>query len=143
MPSIRWEKMAKRGAHVLRPKWSRTTPRNPAYPETYYIDALIGENSVTTFSPITLNAFIKYGQVKPTIETQLEEAFVHMNQIEMLGNLHSANKDKSAEMLKSLQQKSINNENIFDALMETVKYCSLGQITNALFEVGGQYRRNM
>lgn len=65
------------------------------------------------------------------------------DQIKMLNNLHDFNKDKSAEMLKKLQQKSIQNENIFEVLMETVKYCSLGQITNALYEVGGQYRRNM
>jgi methylmalonyl-CoA mutase len=46
-------------------------------------------------------------------------------------------------MLKRLQKVAINNENIFNELMETVKYCSLGQITKALFEVGGEYRRNM
>jgi methylmalonyl-CoA mutase len=46
-------------------------------------------------------------------------------------------------MLKELQQKAINNENIFEALMDVCKVCSLGQITSALFEVGGQYRRNM
>jgi len=47
------------------------------------------------------------------------------------------------EALRRLQQVAINNGNIFAELMETVKYCSLGQITRALFEVGGQYRRNM
>jgi methylmalonyl-CoA mutase len=46
-------------------------------------------------------------------------------------------------MLKRLQNKAIHNENLFEELMETVKYCSLGQITKALFEVGGQYRRSM
>jgi methylmalonyl-CoA mutase len=51
--------------------------------------------------------------------------------------------DKGAEALKRLQQVAINNGNIFEELMETVKWCSLGQITKALFEVGGQYRRNM
>ncbi len=50
---------------------------------------------------------------------------------------------KSAEALATLQQVALRNENTFDALMEAVKYCSLGQITNALFEVGGQYRRSM
>lgn len=64
-------------------------------------------------------------------------------QIEMLGNLHKANNEKSNEKLKNLQQVAIQNGNIFEELMETVKYCSLGQITNAMFEVGGQYRRNM
>jgi methylmalonyl-CoA mutase len=46
-------------------------------------------------------------------------------------------------MLLKLQQVAINNGNIFEELMETVKYCSLGQITHALYQVGGQYRRNM
>jgi methylmalonyl-CoA mutase len=45
--------------------------------------------------------------------------------------------------LRKLQQTAIQNKNIFEELMEAVKYCSLGQITKALFEVGGQYRRNM
>jgi len=63
-----------------------------------------------------------------------------------IGNVQSLWKrsgDKGQEMLHRLQQKAIHNANIFEELMETVKYCSLGQITKALFEVGGQYRRNM
>jgi len=42
-----------------------------------------------------------------------------------------------------LQLAAINQQNLFEMMMEAVKYCSLGQITNALFEVGGKYRRNM
>lgn len=64
-------------------------------------------------------------------------------QITMLSQLKQSNEEKGKEMLTKLQQVAIHNGNIFEALMETVKYCSLGQITNALFEVGGQYRRNM
>ncbi|HIC30764.1 MAG TPA: methylmalonyl-CoA mutase, partial [Flavobacteriaceae bacterium] len=63
------------------------------------------------------------------------------NQIKTLENLHKGNATES--LLKDLQQKAINNENIFEALMDVCKVCSLGQITSALFEVGGQYRRNM
>ena len=66
-----------------------------------------------------------------------------LDQIKTLENLHLTDIEKSAQNLKDLQQASINNENIFEHLMETVKTCSLGQITNALYEVGGQYRRNM
>jgi methylmalonyl-CoA mutase len=62
-------------------------------------------------------------------------------QIKVLKNLHNANDTK--DMLKDLQQKAVNNQNIFEALMEVCKVCSLGEITSALFEVGGQYRRNM
>jgi methylmalonyl-CoA mutase len=64
-------------------------------------------------------------------------------QIQTLQHLWKRNEDKSAGILHELQQKAIHNQNIFEALMEAVKYCSLGQITRALFEVGGQYRRNM
>ncbi|WP_162055865.1 methylmalonyl-CoA mutase family protein [Pontibacter pamirensis] len=64
-------------------------------------------------------------------------------QISMVHRLQERNADKSAETLKRIQQVAIDNGNIFEEMMETVKYCSLGQITNALFEVGGQYRRNM
>jgi methylmalonyl-CoA mutase len=62
-------------------------------------------------------------------------------QISTLQNLHKAN--DSSDLLNDLQEKAINNENIFEALMEVCKVCSLGQITKTLFEVGGQYRRNM
>ncbi len=64
-------------------------------------------------------------------------------QIQTVQNLWKRNEDRSAEMLHNLQQVAVHNKNIFAELMETAKYCSLGQITKALFEVGGQYRRNM
>jgi len=64
-------------------------------------------------------------------------------QIQTVQNLQQRSGDKGKEMLHQLQQVAIHNGNVFEALMETVKYCSLGQITQALFEVGGQYRRNM
>ena len=62
-------------------------------------------------------------------------------QINTLQNLHKAH--DVDQLLHDLQQTAINNKNIFESLMKVSKYCSLGQITKALFEVGGQYRRNM
>jgi isobutyryl-CoA mutase len=64
-------------------------------------------------------------------------------QIDMLASLHSSSAEKVAEHIAILQEAAIKNENLFDKLMEATKVCSLGQITGALFEVGGQYRRNM
>ncbi|MAY23264.1 MAG: methylmalonyl-CoA mutase [Flavobacteriaceae bacterium] len=64
-------------------------------------------------------------------------------QIQTLENLHKTYEGKAAEALKEVQEAAINNENMFAELMEATKVCSLGQITEALFEVGGQYRRNM
>ncbi len=65
------------------------------------------------------------------------------NQIKHLEAFKAAHQDKSEEMLTRLKDVAVHNGNIFAELMETVKYCSLGQITHALYEVGGQYRRNM
>ncbi len=95
------------------------------------------------FPIIGVNTFLS-SKGSPTVQpaqviraTEEEKEF----QIKTLENLHKAN--DTTELLKELQLKAINNQNIFEALMEVCKVCSLGQITNALFEVGGQYRRNM
>lgn len=95
------------------------------------------------FPIIGVNTFLS-SKGSPTIlptevirATEDEKQF----QIKTLENLHKANDTEA--LLKVLQYKAIHNENIFEALMEVCKKCSLGQITNALFEVGGQYRRNM
>lgn len=64
-------------------------------------------------------------------------------QIKMLRNLHAFQGDHETKMVDRIQQAAIQNKNIFIELMEATKVCSLGQITKGLFEVGGQYRRNM
>jgi isobutyryl-CoA mutase len=64
-------------------------------------------------------------------------------QIAAVGALQAWRPEMAAGQLRALQAAAIHNENMFAALMEAVKVCSLGQITQALYEVGGQYRRNM
>lgn len=65
------------------------------------------------------------------------------DQIQTVENLKTCKATEAEQALKDLQQAAIRNENLFSYLMEAGKICSLGQITNALYEVGGQYRRNM
>ncbi|NBX20023.1 MAG: methylmalonyl-CoA mutase [Betaproteobacteria bacterium] len=65
------------------------------------------------------------------------------NQLKRLADFHALHAAESPAMLKKLQQAVIDNQNVFEVLMDAVRVCSLGQITSALFEVGGQYRRNM
>jgi methylmalonyl-CoA mutase len=65
------------------------------------------------------------------------------SQLRRLAEFHTLHADVAPAMLKSLQQAVMENRNVFEVLMDAVRVCSLGQITNALFEVGGQYRRNM
>jgi methylmalonyl-CoA mutase len=65
------------------------------------------------------------------------------HQINNLVNFQNSNKEETEKWLRDLQLAAINQRNLFAVMMDAVKYCSLGQITNALFEVGGMYRRNM
>jgi methylmalonyl-CoA mutase len=65
------------------------------------------------------------------------------HQISMVNILQEGNKEISAALVEALKKKAIENGNIFEALMEACKYCSIGEITDSLFSVGGQYRRNM
>jgi methylmalonyl-CoA mutase len=65
------------------------------------------------------------------------------SQLKRLANFHTRHASESPAALKRLQQAVIANQNVFAVLMDAVRVCSLGQITHALFEVGGQYRRNM
>jgi len=64
-------------------------------------------------------------------------------QLAMLRELHKTYEEEARQAVAGLKNATLQNENIFDSLIETSKYCSIGQITSALFEVGGQYRRNM
>ncbi|OFA01598.1 fused isobutyryl-CoA mutase/GTPase IcmF [Duganella sp. HH101] len=65
------------------------------------------------------------------------------SQLTRLEDFHARNADAAPAALAALQQAAIDNANVFEKLMDAVRVCSLGQITTALFEVGGQYRRNM
>lgn len=97
------------------------------------------------FPIIGVNTFLS-SKGSPTVipaevirATEEEKQF----QIKTLENLHKAHADKVKEQIALLQEAAITNQNIFEVLMNATKYCSLGQITSGLFEVGGQYRRNM
>jgi methylmalonyl-CoA mutase len=65
------------------------------------------------------------------------------SQLKRLQDFHTRHQADAVVQIKRLQKAVIDNTNVFEVLMDAVRVCSLGQITNALFEVGGQYRRNM
>jgi len=65
------------------------------------------------------------------------------SQLQRLAAFHARHAAEAPAMLQRLQQAVIADQNVFEVLMDAVRVCSLGQITNALFEVGGQYRRSM
>ena len=120
----------------------RMYQRNKIQEESLYYETL---KHTGEYPLVGVNTFLSK-QGSPTIlpqevirSTTEEKEF----QIKTLEAFHERHKNKSAEMLARLQQTAVNNGNLFEELMETVKFCSLGQITNALYQVGGQYRRNM
>src|SRR5690606_13743630 len=92
---------------------------------------------VNTFLSSTGSPTVTPGEVIRATEDEKQY------QITTLRNLHKAKEDKAENALAEIKQAAIKNENLFEVLMEATKVCSLGQITHAMFEVGGQYRRNM
>jgi methylmalonyl-CoA mutase len=120
----------------------RMYQRNKIQEESLYYESLKNNGELPI---VGVNTFLNK-EGSPTIlpveviRSTTEEKDQQLKNVKAFQELH---KDKSAEMLKKLQHVAITNGNLFAELMETVKYCSLGQITHALYEVGGQYRRNM
>ncbi|HET6599481.1 MAG TPA: methylmalonyl-CoA mutase family protein, partial [Burkholderiaceae bacterium] len=81
--------------------------------------------------------------VADTLELARSADEEKQSQLKRLAEFHARHATESPAMLERLQQAVIANANVFEVLMDAVRCCSLGQITNALFEVGGQYRRSM
>jgi methylmalonyl-CoA mutase len=120
----------------------RMYQRNKIQEESLYYESLKHSGQ---YPIIGVNTFLnKKGS--PTIipgeviRSTAEEKEFQISTLQAFQERHQA---YSTIALQQLQQVAMNNGNLFEALMETVKYCSLGQITHALYEVGGQYRRNM
>ena len=109
-----WEKMVKKEARPLRLKWTRTTPRSFSYPDTYYVDALIGPDTIVTFSPATLNAFLDHGVVSGSLTRDLDKAKAHLERLAELG----IDLEAIAEQLQ--RQYLVASEKQFQAILATL-----------------------
>jgi methylmalonyl-CoA mutase len=120
----------------------RMYQRNKIQEESLYYETLKHSGELPI---VGVNTFLNKKGSPTTIPNEVIRSTTEEKeqQIANLQAFHQRNKERSGEVLKNLQQTAVENGNIFEALMQTVKYCSLGQITHALYEVGGQYRRNM
>ncbi|MCP4288382.1 MAG: methylmalonyl-CoA mutase family protein [Gammaproteobacteria bacterium] len=93
---------------------------------------------------IGVNTFLNpKGSEELTIELARSTDEEKQSQITRLRDFHKRNGEQAKQALEQIRLAAINNENIFSKLVNAVRYCSLGQISDKLFEVGGQYRRNM
>ncbi len=81
----RFARLKAQGARLQRPLWASTSTKNPAYRDTYYVEELIGPNTVNTMPPVTIEAFRDHGVVRPTLEEKLEEAYAVMDWLVEVG----------------------------------------------------------
>ncbi|MGB7341137.1 MAG: transaldolase [Phototrophicaceae bacterium] len=114
----RWEALAAKGARVQRPLWASTSVKNDAYPDTKYVDDLIGPDTVNTMPPETKEAFKDHGTVARTIDIDVEQAQADVDQLAEIGvdydaitqNLQDVGVDKFekpfASLMDSIRQKS-------------------------------------
>lgn len=93
---------------------------------------------------IGVNTFLKESETeRPKIELARSSKQEKRSQISRLRDFQTRHSDQAPKALEAVRQAVIHNKNIFDALMEAVRCCSLGQISETLYQVGGRYRRNM
>jgi len=81
----RWERLAAKGARAQRPLWASTGTKNPAYPDTLYVDKLVGPDTVNTLPPNTLDAFLDHGNVATTLESDMAGAGSRIGKLLGLG----------------------------------------------------------
>jgi transaldolase len=81
----RWETLAARGAQVQRPLWASTSTKNPAYPDTFYVDGLVGPDTVTTLPEPTIAAFEDHGTLARSIDRGVDDASAVMRALAEVG----------------------------------------------------------
>jgi transaldolase/glucose-6-phosphate isomerase len=110
----RWNRLVEQGARIQRPLWASTSTKNPIYPDTLYVDALIGANTVNTIPPATLDAFLEHGTVAATLESEMDRAHEQLSQLADLGVDLEAITEK-------LQEDGVASfANAFEALMSSI-----------------------
>jgi methylmalonyl-CoA mutase len=111
--------------------------------ESLYYESLKDSGELPIIGVNTYIADNVEDQMNQEIELTRASSDEKNEQIDRLNNFKKQHVDKSDLYLKKIKEAALNNENIFAVILEAVNYCSLGQITNVLYEVGGRYRRNM
>jgi transaldolase len=112
--SERWKRLAEKGANVQRPLWASTGTKNPDYPDTLYVDNLIGPDCVNTMPNQTIEAFIDHGVVRRTVDSDLDEAREALARLADAGIvLDDVTRQLEIEGVKSFSES-------FDSLLQTI-----------------------
>ncbi len=110
-----WDILAERGARVQRPLWASTSTKNPAYPDTIYVDNLIGKDTVNTVPPQTVDAILDHAKVEAALEEGLNEAVAQLKALATLGiDLEQATQELQDEGVESFAKS-------FESLMASVE----------------------
>ena len=110
----RWQKLADKGARVQRPLWASTSTKNPEYPDTLYVDTLIGPETVNTVPPDTLDAFLDHGTVACTVEDNLDTVHAQLKRLDEVGiDLNQVTEDLQSEGVDKFITP-------FDSLLQTI-----------------------
>ena len=112
--SERWKALEKRGAKLQRPLWASTSTKDPKYPDTLYVDSLIGPNTVNTLPDATLEAFVDHGTLRRTVDVDFDAADQVIRDVEELG----INLEDVSNLLESQGVEAF--ENSFGNLLETL-----------------------
>jgi transaldolase/glucose-6-phosphate isomerase len=111
----RWEKLKKAGAQLQRPLWASTSTKDPRYPDTYYVEELIGPDTVDTVPPATLAAFREHGEVRRSIDESLDLAKRQLKQLAEIGvDLDQVTRELEVEGVESFTKS-------FESLLATIK----------------------
>ncbi|MBS4034519.1 MAG: transaldolase [Ignavibacterium sp.] len=110
----RWNKLKSKGARVQRLLWASTGTKNPDYPDTLYVDELIGAETVNTIPPATLHAFLDHGKLSVTLDKNLREAKEQLTKLAHLG----IDIDKITDKLQTDGVKSFADS--FDSLLKSI-----------------------
>jgi len=110
-----WDALAEKGATVQRPLWASTSVKNPEYPDTLYVDELIGAHTVNTVPPNTLEALLDHATVTDTVETDVDNARAQIAQLDELGiDLDQITEDLQDEGVDKFAAS-------FESLMDSIK----------------------
>ena len=110
----RWDALAARGARVQRPLWASTSVKNEAYPDTMYVDDLIGPHTVNTMPEATLEAFEDHGKLARTVDADFDGAQKILDDLAEVGiDLHAVTRQLEEEGVSSFSKS-------FDELMTTL-----------------------
>jgi transaldolase/glucose-6-phosphate isomerase len=121
----RWEKLRKAGARTQRPLWASTSTKDPRYPDTYYVEELIGPDTVDTVPPATLVAFREHGEVRRSLDENVEIAERQLKQLARAGiDLDQVTHELEDEGVESFTKSF---ESLLEALTKTSKEIKAGR----------------